>query len=44
MTIEQSVVTDKKLLRKQLGKLLKTISEKELSYQCRLLVMYIFFS
>jgi len=33
MTIEQSVVTDKKLLRKQLGKLLKTISEKELSYQ-----------
>jgi len=33
MTLEKTVVTDKKLLRKQLGKLLKSISENELVYQ-----------
>jgi len=33
MTIEKNVVTDKKVLRKQLDKLLKTISENELVYQ-----------
>jgi len=33
MTIEKEIVTDKQLLRKQLRKLLQTISEKELIYQ-----------